>query len=414
MKTLEDWLDYIGAVHPMSIDLGLERVLSVAKRLAVVADGSRTLVVAGTNGKGSTCVFAEGLLRAQGFTVGTTLSPHLHRFNERIRVNGRCVSDETICAAFSHVDAAREDASLTYFEFAILAALWVIKQAEVDVRVLEVGLGGRLDAVNVCAPDVSVITNVGLDHQNFLGNDIESIGVEKAGVLRPGVPAVLGESKPPASVLNAADELGTPLYRLGSEFSFNDCGDGWALRAELPGRNLDYHHLPIPNVATVNAATAIVAVALLGNAPTADALSLAAGAPGLPGRLDTRVVNGQRLLFDVAHNPHGAEFVARALKTGGIRPRFAIAGFLQDKDVLGIVTALDAVVGHWLFVDTTGERGQSAAQSFSKSGLATERGTVVAELGSALERSTTGNGEPTLVLGSFDVVERAQDHVGTA
>ena len=413
MKSLDDWLEYIGAVHPTSIDLGLERVLRVAERLDVVRDAGRTLIVAGTNGKGSTSIFAENLLRAAGYRVGTTLSPHLHRFNERIRIDGDCASDADICASLARVDAARGEASLTYFEFAILAALSAFKQAEVDVRVLEVGLGGRLDAVNVCDPDVSVITNVGIDHQHFLGNDRDSIGREKAGVLRADVPAIVGELEPPTSVLAMAEQLGTPLYRLGREFTFSQDDDGWGFRGQFADRTLEMTNLPMPGVALVNAATALAAVTALRVELSPQKVRCAAGRPGLPGRLDVREVDGRVLVFDVAHNVLGGEFVASQLRERKLRPQCAVAGFLQDKDVLGIVASLEETVGHWLFVDTHGERGQSAAQSFRKSGLTGERGTVIADIDKALERSAQA-ADCTLVLGSFDVVERARQRVEAA
>ena len=218
VRTLDDWLAHAERVHPVGIDMGLARVRRVAESLGVLPPAAHNIVVAGTNGKGSTSVYLEALLLADGRSVGTTLSPHLSRFNERVRVNGQAVDDATLCDAFATIEDARGETTLTYFEFGVLVALLVFRRARVDATVLEVGLGGRLDAVNIVDGCVSVITSIGIDHVGYLGPDRESIGREKAGILRRGVPCVYGEASIPASIVSAAQALQAPVTRFGAGF----------------------------------------------------------------------------------------------------------------------------------------------------------------------------------------------------
>jgi dihydrofolate synthase/folylpolyglutamate synthase len=406
-RTLPEWLEYIGSVHPRSIDLGLDRVRRVAQRLGVLPPAPSNLIIAGTNGKGSTSVYAEALLRAAGKRVGTTLSPHLIRFNERIRIDGMPVSDACVVEAFQAVELARADATLTYFEYAILAALSVFKDAGVDVCVLEVGLGGRLDAVNLVDGDVGVITSIGLDHQEYLGDDLESIAREKAGIMRPGVPCVFGATDPPAAIMTRACTLDAPLYVRGRDFDVAAHAGCWSYHAAdrqpcsiAPGR-----------VAPANAAAAIQAVALLvGPSSTAELqrLCVAAREAGLPGRFEQRRYRDRQLILDVAHNPHGATFLADQLRQhAGHGRTVAVMGCLKDKDAGGIVAALDSVVDEWVFVDSETARGQTAKATRNKCATslpATVAGPLAQGLDWACERSTAA--DRIVVLGSFDVVGR--------
>ena len=415
-RTLGDWLAYIEGAHPRAWDLGLDRVRRVAERLDVLPPAPRNLVVAGTNGKGSTSVYAEALLRNSGLRVGTTLSPHLFRFNERIRLDGVPVEDEAIVDAFEAIEAVREDTTLTYFEYGILAALTVFHRAAVDASVLEVGLGGRLDAVNIVDAQVTVITSIGLDHQDYLGHDTESIGAEKAGILRPGVPCVFGEPTPPASVVRRASALGAPLLLRDRDFAAHREGTAWSFRGRSGEAFVASPGLALPAVALENAATALQAVLLLGVDP-GRVTDLCAGAKSaaLPGRFERRRFHDRTVLLDVAHNPHGATFLAALLRAHPVAGRtFAVMGCLKDKDAAGIVAALDDVIDQWSFVGTGTTRGQSAEDTLAKvNGLVS--GSAYADVGGALVAAAHGARaeDRIIVFGSFDVVQRAYAVIGT-
>lgn len=407
MTSLSDWLDRIGVEHPRGVRRGLEHVRDVAERLGVLPPAPSSIVVAGTNGKGSTTAFIESLLLAAGRTVGTTTSPHLHRFNERIRINGREADDATIVAAFEAVEACRQGADLSYFEYAILAALKVISAAGVDHAVLEIGLGGRLDAVNVVDADVAVITSIGLDHQGHLGATRELIGAEKAGILRFRVPLVYGERDPPRSVTARARALDVPVYLAGRDF-------GHVGRSLWLG-DRDLHgslELPESAVDPVNAATAVQVAQLSGCPLDKHAVSAAAARVRNPGRFEVVRRNDRVWVFDVAHNPHGAEFLAGQLRRrfGGRIPG-AVVGCLLDKDVGSIIAPLVGLVGEFAYADTVGVRGATGA---TLRAAADDRRAMAGTLTDAMEHlvTATASGDPILVLGSFDVVERARARFG--
>jgi dihydrofolate synthase/folylpolyglutamate synthase len=414
-RTLGDWLAYVERAHPRAWDLGLDRVRRVAERLDVLPPAPRNIVVAGTNGKGSTSMYAEALLRTSGLRVGTTLSPHLFRFNERIRLDGVPVEDEAIVDAFEAIEARREDTTLTYFEYGILAALTVFRRAAVDATVLEVGLGGRLDAVNIVDAQVTVITSIGLDHQDYLGHDTESIGAEKAGILRPGVPCVFGEPVPPASVVRRASALGAQLLLRERDFAARREGTAWSFRGHAGEASVSSRALALPAVALENAATALQAVLLLGADP-AHVADLCAGAKSaaLPGRFERRRFLDRTVLLDVAHNPHGASFLAALLRAHPVAGRtLAVMGCLKDKDAAGIVAALGDVIDEWSFVGTGTTRGQSAEDTLAKvngivsgAAYADVRGALVA----AAHRARAE--DRIVVFGSFDVVQRAYAVIG--
>jgi dihydrofolate synthase/folylpolyglutamate synthase len=409
-RTLDDWLAHAERIHPVGIDMGLERVRCVAERLGVLTPARRSIVIAGTNGKGSTAVYLEALLRGCGRTVGTTLSPHLHCFNERVRIAGTSVGDDVLCDAFAAIETARRDTTLTYFEFGVLAALYVFRQARVDDCVLEVGLGGRLDAINIVDGAVTVITSIGIDHVNYLGPDRESIGAEKAGILRDGVPCVYGEASVPASVRGAAEQRGAPLLCYGSDFDARGSSAGWQFTGRTAGDPIAVGDLAIPRVALANAATALQALLLL--EPDAPVAELVRGAANtcLPGRFERFEHRGVTVIVDVAHNPHGAAFLAAQLAATEVPGRtFALAGFLQDKDAAGIVAALDAVVDEWVFVNTEGPRGQPAT-SAAEQMAATTHAMVGGDLPEALDALTARSSkrDRIVVLGCFDVAQRAR------
>lgn len=365
-STLDAWLERLERQHPVSIDLGLERVARVARRLGLDAGpiAERVITVAGTNGKGSTVAMLEALGRAHGLSTASYTSPHLLRYNERLRFDGEEADDATLIAGFEVVEAARlegEAVSLTYFEAGTLAALWAIARRRPALAILEVGLGGRLDAVNVIDPDVAVVTTVAQDHAAFLGDDLEGIGREKAGILRPGRPAVLGSTSLPASVAEVADTLGAVRHTLGEDYRREDAADGWGWRGhDAAGDALWLEALPDPGLPLDNAATALQALALAGVTLDAAACRQALAGVTLAGRMQWR---GQWCL-DVGHNPHAAAYLAARLAERRLAPgarRFALLGMLGDKDAEGVVRALAPVIDGWVCATLDGERARTAA-----------------------------------------------------
>ena len=303
--SLGEWLAYIERQHPRSIELGLARIRGVAARMALGRPAGRVVVVGGTNGKGSTVAVLEAIGLAQGWKVGAYTSPHLLRFNERVRIDGREATDEALVAGFAAVEAARGETPLTYFEYATLCALWLFERAGLDLAVLEVGLGGRLDAVNLVDADAAIITTVDLDHQDWLGPDVESIGFEKAGIARAGRPLVLGDDDPPASVLRHAYAIGAPAWRIANDFFAErlDTG-GWRWREVGFAMDLPPPALDAP-VQLCNAACAIAALRAL---DAEEAITPATFARGIAiahvrGRLQRFNRDGVEVVVDVGHNP---------------------------------------------------------------------------------------------------------------
>ncbi|WP_192036724.1 bifunctional tetrahydrofolate synthase/dihydrofolate synthase [Halomonas sp. YLGW01] len=367
-STLEGWLERLEQQHPVSIDLGLERVARVASRLGLGPGGEegqlagRVITVAGTNGKGSTVAMLEALALAHGLKTATYTSPHLLRYNERLRFDGEESSDATLIEGFARVEAARlegEPVSLTYFEAGTLAGLWAIARHRPDIAILEVGLGGRLDAVNVIDADVGVVTTVAQDHAAFLGTDLEGIGREKAGILRAGRPAVLGSAALPASVHEVATSLGAQVHCLTSEFSRRADAEGWTWQGhDAQGGRLTLAALPDPDLPLDNAATALQALALAGVSLDAVACRRALAEVVLAGRMQWR----GNWCLDVGHNPHAAAYLAERLSrrycTGR---RIALLGMLGDKDADGVVSALADVIDAWVPATLGGERARPAA-----------------------------------------------------
>lgn len=343
-RTLAQWLDYQLDLHPQAIALGLDRVRAVAERLALTELPAPVISVAGTNGKGSTVAFIEAIAGAAGCRVGTYTSPHILRYNERIRIAGREAGDDELVAAFEAVESARGDTALTFFEFGTLAVLWLFARADLDLVVLEVGLGGRLDAVNLIDADVSVITTVDLDHQAWLGDDREAIGFEKAGILRAGRPCVLGERDPPSSVLRHAYAIGAFCIRAYSDYLIEPAQRHWVWRE--PGFSLE---LPYPGLrAPVQLQNAACAIAAL-RASTLDipphAWAEGVRRASLPGRLQ-RWRERPEVILDVAHNPQAAQQLADWLQADP-KPTHAVFSALNDKDVSGMLRILAPHVAHW-------------------------------------------------------------------
>ncbi len=360
---LADWLAWQESLHNTEIELGLGRCKKVARRMGLRQPQCKVITVAGTNGKGSTVAMLGTIFRVAGYSVGIYSSPHLLHYNERITIDGVAVSDGDLCEAFQRVDEARGDTSLTYFEFGTLAALDLFQRAQLDLAVLEVGLGGRLDAVNLIDADIAVITAIGIDHVNWLGPDRESIATEKAGICRPGKPVVCSDPELPNRVEQRLRLQGSPLYRLGHEFFYrHDLSSAWSWY----GRELHYENLPMPQLQgefqLQNAAGAIMAINLLSEClgVSEEALHQGLQRVQLPGRI--QLIPGKvQYVLDVAHNPHAAQALAHALQQmpplGNTR---VLIGMLKDKDMAGVCAALKDLASSWHICSLAGHRGASA------------------------------------------------------
>ena len=359
--TLAEWLAWQETIHPVEMDLGLSRTRTVYEALrGAGAPPFPIVTVAGTNGKGSTVAFAQALLTAAGARTGTYTSPHLVAYNERIRIDGEPVSDGPIMAAFDRIDRARGGVTLTYFEFGTLAAMEVFRACAVDAAVLEVGIGGRLDAVNLFDADVAVVTPIDIDHVRWLGPDRESIGREKAGIFRPRRPAVIADRDPPASLVGAAERIGARSLRLGRDFGPVPAQQGWSWQG--PERRID--GLPAPPLAGRfqfdNAAAALMALDAVGRLPDPPAARRAIGTTRLAGRF--QILPGEvPIVLDIAHNPHAARALAATLRASRTPGReIAVAGLLEDKDTAGVVEATADVFDRWFVAQPAGARGGSA------------------------------------------------------
>jgi dihydrofolate synthase/folylpolyglutamate synthase len=408
---LEDWLHWQQSAHPQAIDLGLERVARVLQRTGWRRPQRPVMTVGGTNGKGSCVALIESMLRAGGKRVGVFTSPHLVDYRERIRLDGQCVSAASLIAAFERIADALDGDSLTFFEHNALAALLVFESAAPDVIILEVGMGGRLDAVNVVDADVAVVVSVGLDHVEWLGPDLDSIAREKAGIFRPGRPAICGMLDPPASLNQVATSMGADLRIRGREFSAREYADGRWEFADASGQLPD---LPPPALAGVvqvgNAATALAALRAL-----APRLELARTAierglldVRLPGRFQrTRSAAGFEWVLDVAHNPQAAAALAGNLARWPAAGRtMAVCGMLADKDVAGVLAPLRHHVDRWFAATTDGARGLADAELAERAAAAgfemTLGGSIAQAMGKAAAEASEG--DRIVVFGSFHTV----------
>jgi dihydrofolate synthase/folylpolyglutamate synthase len=407
-RSLADWLAFQQQLHPQAIALGLERVREVAARVGAGRPAATVITVAGTNGKGSTVAMLDAILRAAGYVVGTYTSPHLLTYNERVRVDGEPVDDVELVRAFERIEAVRGDVPLTFFEYGTLAALLVLAARDVDIAVLEVGLGGRLDAVNLVDPDCAVLTTVDLDHQALLGPDRESIGAEKAGIFRAGVPAVIGEATPPASVLTHARAIGAVPIRAGTDFRLVADVDGRRY-VGADGYTLALPALPLPGPSQPNnAATAIAALrALAGRLPVDDAATVAGLAHvRLPARLQ-QVGAQPELRVDVAHNPQAARELAAWLASAPHKRTVAVFAALADKDIDAIVGAVAAGIASWHLLPITdaGARGLALpalqARVACAAGDASVHAHGDAAVALAAARADAGTEGRVLVFGSF-------------
>ncbi|WP_434172453.1 Dihydrofolate synthase/folylpolyglutamate synthase [Providencia manganoxydans] len=364
---LETWLSYLTDLHSQNIDMGLERVGQVARQMGLLQPAPHVITVTGTNGKGTTCHTLESILMAAGLKVGVYSSPHLVRYTERVRIQGQELAEADFCRVFADIEAERGDISLTYFEYGTLAALKLFKQSALDVVILEVGLGGRLDATNIVDADVTAITSIAIDHTDWLGSDREHIGFEKAGIFRGGRYGVVGEPDMPESIGQYANEIGTLLFRRDKDWSFEQHENNWSWQSD----KYQWANLPLPNVPLANAATALGVICCLketnhqlANKITDQAVREGLKSAQLPGRFQ---IIGEKplMILDVAHNPHAAGYLVTRLaqlpSVEGRRIR-AVVGMLGDKDIQGTLTRLSEQVTDWYVASLTEFRGASASQ----------------------------------------------------
>jgi dihydrofolate synthase / folylpolyglutamate synthase len=408
-QSLSDWLSYLERIHPSAIDMGLDRVARVRDDLGL-SPAFPIVAVAGTNGKGSVCAMLESILSSAGYKAGVYTSPHLLSYNERVRVHRQEAAEEELVRAFSRIEQVRGEVSLTYFEFGTLAAMDVFIRERVDLAVLEVGLGGRLDAVNAFDSDCAVVTSVDFDHMEYLGNNRDSIGAEKAGIFRAGRPAICGERDAPAGLLKRAEEIGAKLHLIGRDYGFTVDPNQWQFWSELGKRSA----LPYPalrgDYQLGNAATALSALEQLKERFPVDMDAIRRGLLDvrLPGRF--QVLPGRPMvILDVGHNPHAARALASSLRRlpGGGRT-VAVFAMLKDKDIEGVATAMRDDVDEWLVAGLSGPRG-AATEQVRQALAAAQVGVPVAEFDTPVQAyqhaiRSAGQNDKILVFGSFYTV----------
>jgi len=411
-RSLAGWLEYIERQHPQAIALGLERVIEVFSRLEI-SISCPILTVGGTNGKGSTCAMLEAVLRSADYRTGLYTSPHLLRYNERVRIAGREADDAALCEAFAAVERARGAVPLTYFEFGTLAAFFLFSKANLDAAILEVGLGGRLDAVNVLDADCAVLTSVAIDHVEYLGDSREAIGREKAGIFRSGRPAVVADPQPPNGVLEEIRRVGARPILIGRDFGYRAQGTQWSYWGQAGKRSGLAHPALRGAMQLRNASAAFAALdSLRERLPIAmqDVRRALAGI-ALPGRF--QVLPGRpQVILDVAHNPEAAAVLAANLADSGFAPEtIAVFGMLRDKDIAGVVRAVAPRITRWHLATLPGPRGADArflSSIFLDMQIQTpivEHDTVAAALAAA--RIEAGESDKIIVFGSFLTVAGA-------
>ncbi|PSW53695.1 bifunctional tetrahydrofolate synthase/dihydrofolate synthase [Photobacterium leiognathi] len=407
--SLSIWLKYLEQLHTSAIDLGLDRVKAVGQKADLLKPAPCVITVAGTNGKGSTCAMLEAILIEAGYKVGVYSSPHLVRYNERVRINNQELDDSEHTQAFASVEAARGDISLSLFEFGTLSALTLFKTHQVDVVVLEVGLGGRLDATNIVDHDVSVITSLAIDHVDWLGDNIDVIGYEKAGIFRSGKPAICGQPHPPATVPAHADDIGAELYQVGYQFEYQVEDNHWNWQCGA----FDLTQLPLPNLPLPNAATALMALGAAELDISEENIINGLKKAQLPGRMQ-RVSEQPLIIMDVAHNPHSAEYFANQLskikQKEGKSKIHAVVAMLHDKDIASTIAAMRDTVDDWYPASLTGPRAATAEEILQHL-PANCVGFDKPE--SAFDQALTQAGEDDMVIvfGSFYTVGQITSHL---
>jgi dihydrofolate synthase / folylpolyglutamate synthase len=356
-RNLDEWLSYLENIHCTEIDMGLERISIVAKKLQINLSFTQVITVAGTNGKGTTCAFLENVLLSKSHSVAVYSSPHIEKFNERLRINRQDIDDNALIHAFEKIEQTRGQISLTYYEYTTLAALIVIMAKRPDFVILEVGLGGRLDATNIIDADIAVITTVDLDHQAFLGDNRESIGFEKAGIMRENQRVVIGDKQPPLSVLGHAEKLKTQLYLRGRDFQvgISEGKNQW----NWQHKDLDFSQLPQPHIPVDNIATALMTLILLKVSITQKELVLLVSSTKVPGR--TELITAHcKVMLDVGHNPLAARYLVEQIKRFSAPRVHAVVGMLADKDIMNTLKPLQQSVDYWYLASLDVPRGAKA------------------------------------------------------
>lgn len=414
-RTLDEWLQYLEQCHPSNIELGLDRVSAVAARLDISLSNSRIITVGGTNGKGSTVTMLCAILEAAGYSTCSYTSPHLLTYNERVRLGERLATDEELCDSFAAVEGARDDTPLTYFEFGTLAAFQLFAKKQPDFAVLEIGLGGRLDAVNIIDPDIAIVTNIALDHVDWLGDTREAIGKEKAGIFRKGVPAIVGERETPHSLTDHATTIGSNLYQNGVAFSAvsKTCGSWTWQGKDVQGNEITFESLPGNDFPLDNCAAVLQAVMLAVPGIGRKALEAGLVSAVLPGRFQL-VERGYPLILDVAHNPHAARRLVQQMQASFQGHRILLVfAMLADKNYREVLEIFSDLDPFWYVAGIHEERGLEAkilynCLSESDVGKASEFNTIrEAYLAAEKEaESLKESGKPLalLVTGSFFTV----------
>lgn len=411
-KNLEQWLAFFEANHPTEIDMGLARVQAVAQRLDVLKPAPLTLLVAGTNGKGSTVTICSSILNAAGMNVGSYMSPHLHLYNERVRINGEPVSDELLIESFEIIDEIRDEISLTYFEVGTLSALYIFKKCQLDAAVLEIGLGGRLDAVNIVEPNGAAVTSIGLDHQDWLGNDIDSIAFEKAGVYRANQAAVCGERHASSRLIEHADHIDAHLLMKGRDFDFQVSQSSWSWQGvNSQGEKIVLDGLSIPSLPLENAATAVQLLLQVCPQLTLDQLNQGLEQAKLDGRLQVFNQPYQGIM-DVGHNPQAATLLNKhLLQVQTVKgKRYGLLAMLKDKDAQAVVECMTAI-DCWHVAGLSGYRGQDGETLKEKIEALVVVDAVYESVAQGLSalRQKIGPDDQVVIFGSFITVANAQD-----
>lgn len=366
-RTLDEWLYYLENLHNREIDMGLERVTQVYQALSIDLSFATVITVAGTNGKGTTCAFLENALLSKGLSVSVYSSPHIHRFNERLRSNNENCTDELFIKAFEKIEACRGNISLSYYEYTTLAALLIVEAVKPDFILLEVGLGGRLDATNIVDADIAIITTVDLDHQAFLGNDRESIGFEKAGIMREQQRVIVGDANPPTSVVKHAKTLNTQCFYRNEHFKVSqniETKIGGTSTWSWSYKNTHFTHLPVPNVPQDNIATALMALTVADMAFSTNEISALIATTKVPGRTEM-VEDKCKVMLDVGHNPLAARYLASQLVSQSPRKVLAVVGMLADKDISNTLAPLIPYVNDWYCATLDVHRGAKADELYN-------------------------------------------------
>lgn len=408
------WLNYFGQIHVTAIDLSLERVQPIAEYLGVVQTNAKVITVAGTNGKGSTTTTIASILSTQGYKVGLYQSPHIYQFNERIKINQQPVDDTTLIHVFEKVEQARQACklSLSFFEATTLAAFLIFQQQQCDVWVLEVGLGGRLDVVNVIDADVAVITNIGLDHVDWLGDNIEKIAYEKAGIMRDHIPVIFaGEQDIPQAILDKAKECNAELYALNRDYFIHQHEQYWQFASAGTTLNLPYASLAVENVAA-----AVSAVLLSGLQVSVESLEQGILQAQLSGRFEIREIDGKIVIFDAGHNPHGIAFLRKQLHNFLIKNQqyqeiVVVFSMLVDKDIQAVVNDLKSDITKWYIAPLQVARASSEQQLLDA--LSGQNVQSFADIQQAFKQAILQSTPQQIILvcGSFHTLEAVWEYL---